>query len=239
MTAAAEVSLSYQLVLRNQLDITANNIANTTTPGFQSSHPLFVEYLAEASDGSTVTYVEDRGTIRNLNAGPLTNTGNTLDLGIQGSGYFTVENDAGTFYTRNGSFRLDASGQIVTSAGDVLLGEGNAPIVIAPGEHDIRVSGDGTVSTENGDIGKIPVVTFADEQAMELVGNSLLKTEQDPITSTTAEISQGMIEGSNVLAVTEITRMIELLRSYQAANQMITTEEERQQQAIELLTRTV
>ena len=236
MTAAAEVSLSYQLVLRNQLDITANNIANTTTPGFQSSHPLFVEYLAEAS---TVTYVEDRGTIRNLNAGPLTNTGNTLDLGIQGSGYFTVENDAGTFYTRNGSFRLDASGQIVTSAGDVLLGEGNAPIVIAPGEHDIRVSGDGTVSTENGDIGKIPVVTFADEQAMELVGNSLLKTEQDPITSTTAEISQGMIEGSNVLAVTEITRMIELLRSYQAANQMITTEEERQQQAIELLTRTV
>lgn len=239
MTTAAEISLSYQLVLRNQLDITANNIANTSTPGFQSSHPLFVEYLAKTEDGSTVAYVEDRGTLRNLNAGPLTKTGNVLDLGVQGRGYFTVETDEGIFYTRNGAFRLDSSGQFVTSSGAVLLGEGDTPIVIAPGEHEIRVSGDGTVSTENGDIGKIPLVTFDNEQDMESVGNSLLATEQAPIAAARAEISQGMLEGSNVAAVTEITRMIELLRSYQAANQMITTEEERQKQAIQMLTRTV
>jgi flagellar basal-body rod protein FlgF len=239
MTTAAEISLSYQLVLRNQLDITANNIANSSTPGFQSSHPLFVEYLAKTEDGSTVAYVEDRGTLRNLNAGPLTNTGNVLDLGVQGRGYFSVETDEGVFYTRNGAFRLDSSGQIVTSSGAVLLGEGDTPIVIAPGEHDIRVASDGTVSTENGDIGKIPLVTFDNEQDMESVGNSLLATEQAPIAAARAEISQGMLEGSNVTAVSEITRMIELLRSYQAANQMITTEEERQEQAIQMLTRTV
>lgn len=238
MTTPAEISLSYQLVLRNQLDITANNIANTATPGFQSSHPMFVEYLADTPDGQKVTYVEDRGTVRNLNNGPINNTGNVLDVAIQGTGYFTVENEDGVFYTRNGSFRLDADGQMITSSGSVLLGEGDTPIVIAPGETDIRIADDGTVTTENGEIGKLAIVTFENEQEMELVGNSLLKTDQAPIAAAKAEVVQGMLEGSNVMAVTEITRMIEILRSYQAANQMITTEEERQQQAIQLLTRT-
>ena len=238
MTTPAEVALSYQLVLRNQLDITANNVANTATPGFQASHPMFVEYLAETPEGQTVTYVEDRGTIRNLNSGPINNTGNVFDIAIQGPGYFTVENDQGIFYTRNGAFRLDADGQVVTNSGAVLLGEGDTPIVIAPGETDIRIAHDGTVATENGEIGRIAIVTFENEQDMELIGDSLLKTEQAPIEAAKAEVVQGMLEGSNVLAVTEITRMIEILRSYQAANQMITTEEERQQQAIQLLTRT-
>lgn len=238
MTTPAEISLSYQLVLQNQLDITANNIANSSTPGFQSSQPLFVEYLAEAANGTTVTFVEDRGTIRNLNTGPLTHTGNNLDLGIQGSGYFTVETDEGVFYTRNGSFRLDANGQLITSSGAVVLNESDSPIVIAPGETQIKVSRDGTVATENGDIGKLGIVTFEDEQAMLQVGNSLMSTTQTPLQAAQAEVTQGMLEGSNVLAVSEITRMVEILRSYQAANQMITTEEERQEQAIQLLTRT-
>jgi flagellar basal-body rod protein FlgF len=238
MTTASEIALSYQLVLRNQLDVASNNVANSSTPGFQGSHPLFVEYLAEASDGSTITYVEDRGTVRNLSTGPLTNTGNKLDLGIQGEGYFTVETDEGIFYTRNGSFRLDANGQVVTGTGAALLGEGDRPIVIAPGETEIRVASDGTVSTENGTIAKLALVTFENEQEMQLLGNSLLKTDQRPIPAGSAEIAQGMLEGSNVIAMSEITRMIEILRYYQAANQMITTEEERQQQAIELLTRT-
>jgi flagellar basal-body rod protein FlgF len=239
MSTPAEIALSYQLVLQNQLDITANNVANSATPGFQASHPLFVEYLAEATDGSTITYVEDRGTIRNLGAGPLTHTGNNLDIGIQGAGYFTVETDEGIFYTRNGSFRLDGNGQLITSSGAAVLGEDDTPIVIAPGETEVRIAPDGTVTTENGEIGKLGIVTFENEQDMELVGGGLLKTDQPPIAAANVEIAQGMLEGSNVLAVAEITRMIEILRSYQAANQMITTEEERQKQAIQILTRTV
>ncbi len=240
MTTTSEVALSYQLALTNQLDITANNIANVSTPGFQSSHPLFVEFLVEVdATGQEVAYVVDKGTVRNLNPGPANFTGNPLDISIEGKGYFVVETDEGTFYTRNGAFQLDQSGRLVTSTGATVLDEVNGPIVIAPDETQIIISRDGTISTENGDIGRFRIVEFADEQQMTNVGNSLLATEQEPIVASEAAVAQGMLEGSNVISVAEITRMIELLRSYQAANQLIRTEEQREQQAIETLTRNV
>lgn len=240
MTITGEVALSYQLALTNQLDITANNIANVTTPGFQSKHPLFVEFLVSVDDtGEEIAYVVDKGTIRNLNPGPINYTGNPLDISIEGRGYFVVETDEGIFYTRNGAFQLDASGQFVTSAGAAVLDDSNSPIVIAPGETQINITRDGTISTENGVIGRFRLVEFADEQAMTNLGDSLLTSDEDPLVASESAVVQGMLEGSNVIAVAEITRMIKLLRAYQAANQLITTEEEREKQAIELLTRIV
>jgi flagellar basal-body rod protein FlgF len=239
MTTTGEVALSYQLALTNQLDITANNIANVTTPGFQSSHPIFAEFLVEDVDGVEVAYVVDKGTVRNLNPGPANFTGNPMDISIEGRGYFAVETEDGIFYTRNGAFRLDQSGQFVTSSGAVVLNDSNDPIVIAPGESQINVTRDGTINTENGVIGRFRLVEFADEQTMTNLGNSLMATEQEPLESSGSSVVQGMLEGSNVVSVSEITRMIQLLRSYQAAQQLITTEEDREKKAIETLTRAV
>ncbi|MCZ6588400.1 MAG: flagellar basal-body rod protein FlgF [Alphaproteobacteria bacterium] len=239
MTTTGEVALSYQLALTNQLDITANNIANVTTPGFQSRHPLFVEFLVSIENGEEIAYVVDKGTVRNLNPGPVNYTGNPLDIAIEGRGYFVVETDEGISYTRNGAFQLDSSGQLVTSSGAAVLNDGNDPIVFAPGETQINITRDGTISTENGTIGRFRLVEFVDEQAMTNLGNSLMETEQEPLEASDSAIVQGMLEGSNVIAIAEITRMIQLLRSYQAANQLIVSEDEREQQAIEMLTRTV
>ena len=239
MTTTAEVALSYQLALTNQLDITANNIANVSTPGFQSNHPLFVEFLVSVEDGEEIAYVVDKGTVRNINPGPVSFTGNPLDISIEGRGYFVVESDDGVFYTRNGAFQLDSSGQLITSAGAAVLDESNDPIVFAPGEGQINITRDGTITTENGTISRLRLVEFADEQAMSNVGNSLMQTEQEPLEASESAVVQGMLEGSNVISVAEITRMIQLLRSYQAANNLITSEDEREQQAIEMLTRTV
>ncbi|NNE82773.1 MAG: flagellar basal-body rod protein FlgF [Alphaproteobacteria bacterium] len=240
MTTTGEVALSYQLALKNQLDITANNIANMATPGFQSSHPIFAEFLVSVGEtGEEVAYVVDTGTVRNLNPGPANFTGNPLDITIEGRGYFVVENEDGISYTRNGAFRLDASGQLVTSSGATVLNEGNDPIVIAPGESQINISSDGTINTENGAIGRFRLVEFTNEQAMTNLGDSLLASEEEPVEAADASVVQGMLEGSNVISVTEISRMIQLLRSYQTANQLITTEDEREQQAIETLTRAV
>lgn len=240
MTTTAEVALSYQLALSNQLDITANNIANMSTTGFQSSQPLFAEFLVEVdSDGTDIAYVEDRGTLRNTDAGPLNFTGNTMDLGLQGKGYFVVEQAGEFLYTRNGSFRLDESGRLVTNGGAAVLDEQDNPIVFSPDEASIEISRDGTVRTENGEIGRLQIVDFDDQQDMELLGSSLLRTDQVPFEAAGTEIVQGMLEGSNVIAISEMTRMIELLRSYQSANQLITSDEDRQEKAIDILTRAV
>jgi flagellar basal-body rod protein FlgF len=239
MTTTSEVALSYQVALRNQLDITANNIANVTTPGFQSLHPIFAEFLVKDVDGVEVAYVVDKGTVRNLNPGPANFTGNPMDISIEGRGYFAVENEDGISYTRNGAFRLDQSGQFVTSGGAVVLNDSNDPIVIAPGESQINITRDGTISTENGVIGRFRLVEFADEQTMTNLGNSLMATDQEPLEASGSSLVQGMLEGSNVISVSEITRMIELLRSYQAAKKLITAEEEREKQAIEMLARIV
>ena len=240
MTTTGEVALSYQLALTNQLDITANNIANVSTPGFQSSHPLFVQFLVSIDqNGDQIAYVVDKGTIRNLNPGPVTFTGNPLDVAVEGRGYFVVETDGGRYYTRNGAFQMNGQGQLVTSSGATVLSDSNNPIVIAPGETKINISRDGTISTENGVIGRLRLVEFSNEQAMVNVGNSMMSTDETPAPASKSVVAQGMLEGSNVIAVAEMTRMIQLLRSYQAANQLIVTDDERQQQAIQLLTRQV
>jgi flagellar basal-body rod protein FlgF len=240
MTTTGEVALSYQLALTNQLDITANNIANMATAGFQSSHPVFAEFLVSVDEtGEDVAYVVDKGTVRNLNPGPANFTGNPLDITIEGRGYFVVENEDGIAYTRSGAFKLDASGQLVTNSGAAVLNDANDPIVIAPGETQINISSDGTINTENGAIGRFRLVEFTNEQAMTNLGDNLLASEEEPLEAAGSSVVQGMLEGSNVISVTEITRMIQLLRSYQAANQLITTEDEREQKAIETLTRAV
>lgn len=214
MTTTAEVALSYQLALTNQLDITANNITNMSTTGFQSSQPLFAQYLVDVDkQGNNIAFVEDRGTLRNTASGPLNFTGNSMDLGLQGSGYFVVEQDGEFLYTRNGSFRLDESGRLVTNGGAVVMDEQDNPIVFSPDESVIEISRDGSVRTENGEIGQLRIVNFADQQDMELIGSSLLRTNQVPFEAAGTEVVQGMLEGSNVIAISEMTRMIELLRS--------------------------
>lgn len=240
MTVTSQVALSYQSALSNQLDVVANNIANMSTTGFQGSRPMFAEFLAQVdSDGTKISYVEDLGTIRNIKQGPLDFTGNTLDVGIQGEGYFVVE-DAGEFlFTRNGNFRIDESGRLITSNGSAVLDEQDNPIVFSPGETNIDISRDGVVRTDNGEIATLRIVTFANQQDMEHRGSSMFFTEQVPIEAADTEVVQGMLEGSNIVAITEMTRMIEILRSYQSAAQLITQEEDRETEAIDILTRTV
>jgi len=238
MSMSTLVSLSHQMALKNQLDVIANNIANMSTPGFQGERPLFSQYLAR-SGSAKVAFVQDGGVLRDTRPGPLAHTGNNLDLGINGEGYFVVEAEGETFYTRNGSFRLDGTGRLVTAGGEVLMSDSNQPIVFAPDEVDIQIGRDGTVSTENGIVGRVRLVTFADQQKLQKAGDGLLTTDEPPIEAAKAEIAQGMLEGANVQAVIEMTRMIDVLRSFQQAAKMIDTDSEIGSQAIRTLTEIV
>lgn len=245
MDNTSYIALSGQTALWRQLDVVANNIANMNTPGFREQSPVFTSYMASTtSDTSTLrqqlAYVHDYGLETDTTSGPVDETGNPMDLAIQGNGFFAINTADGTRYTRAGRFMLDASGQLVTSNGDTVLDSNDRPIVVAPNEAKFMVGEDGTVSTENGVIGKIKVVSFDNQQFLKRTSGALFEPApgQQPITPTTApKVLQGSLEGSNVNSVVEMTRMIDVQRSYTNAQNLLDAENDRVKQAIDVLSR--
>ncbi len=233
MENAGYVALSSQMVLDHQMGVIANNIANLSTPAYKGEELMFVEYLDEVEQGS-ISYVQGFATVRNLRAGPISPTHNPLDMAIPAEGYFVVETDEGPRYTRAGNFTLDADGQLVTPSGGRVLDDVGAPISIPAEAISIHVARDGTISTEEGQVGRVQVVRFEDEQALKRRESNLYEAEgQVPLPVEDPQVVQGMIEGSNVTGVLEITRLINTMRSYQAAHTLVREENELQQDAIQ------
>jgi flagellar basal-body rod protein FlgF len=240
MDNASLVTLSYQLAAFRSMDVIANNIANVSTPGFKRESTKFEELVQQVrpSDdpGSprTLSFVRDAGVVRDLSEGSLQTTGSPFDLAISGKGYFAVQTAAGERYTRNGHFTLNADGIIVNEQGDPLLGDGG-PISISTDDGNITIGADGTVTGKQGQIAKVRLVDFADERAMTKEGASLYSTTQTPISAANAVLSQGMLETSNVQPVVEISRMIEVMRSYEATATLSQSTDDMKRQAIQKL----
>jgi flagellar basal-body rod protein FlgF len=238
------ISLSLMGGLRRQLDVIANNMANVSTPGFQGEQVSFRTHLSDRArtpgieGGGKTAFVGEAKTWRDTRPGGVEKTGNPLDVAIIGPGYFAVETEEGVRYTRAGGFRSDADGRLVTGTGAVVQGEGGAPISIPRGETEIEIDARGTITGRNGQIGKLRVVSFEDEQALRKVGDNLLETDAEPIAvDAKTRIAQGMIEGSNVQAVVEVTRMIDVMRRYQSTSRILEQEHERARRAIDKLSR--
>jgi len=240
METPTYIALSRQTILQRQMDIIANNLANAATPGYKAENSLFAQHLIKAERPRQLAYVEDIRSYRDFAAGPLQSTGNDLDLAINGKGFFTIQTPEGTRYTRDGRFTLNAQGQLVTSENFPVLA-GGAPLTIDPADGQVQIAKDGSVSTDrarNGQflnvLGRLDVVTFSDTQAL-IAENSNLYSAPASITPTNdldPNIAQRMLEDSNVKPVVELTSLISVSRSYQAAQQFINSEHERQRKAI-------
>lgn len=239
------IALSLMSGLRRQLDVMANNMANVSTPGFQGERISFRTMVSDRARsggiegaGQKTSFVTDAETLRDTRPGPVERTGNPLDVALVGPGYFALETEDGVRYTRAGSFRPDAQGRLTTSTGAVVQGEGGAPISIPQGETSLEIDARGAIVGKSGPIGKLRLVGFEDEQALKKTGDNLLETEAEPVAvDGRTRVAQGMIEGSNVQSVVEVTRMIELMRRYQSASRMLEQEHERARRSIEKLSR--
>ena len=150
------VGLSRQMALQREMEVVANNIANIDTNGFKADFSLFEEYLMPgARDGnfrvadSPVSFVRDRGTLIDLNQGPFQRTGSPLDVAINGDGFLVINTPQGERYTRNGALQLNNLGELVTTAGDKVVGE-NGPIVLQATDRDIVIAKDGTIKVREG-----------------------------------------------------------------------------------------
>ena len=243
------VGLSQLIASRRSMDVIANNLANLSTPAFKKETVAFEQYLVnvpatEAEGGGTipVAFVLDRGVVRDLSSGRLEQTNGVLDFALSGPGYFVVETPEGERYTRNGHFQLDNQGRVVTDDGYIVQSDGGA-IAIQQQDSDIQVGPDGTISIRNQVgasvqlLGKMRIVTFADERTLKKSGMSLFDAAGQPAIPATSDVRvhQGVIEKSNVEPVIEITRMIDVLRAYQAMSEMTKASEEVEQRAIEQL----
>jgi flagellar basal-body rod protein FlgF len=235
MQNATYIALSSQMALQHQMGVVANNMANLSTPAFKGEQMLFEQYLIKPPGNSPLAFVQDNGTVRDLRQGSLTKTGNTLDLALEGAGYFAVQTPLGTRYTRNGHFQLDAQGQIVTSQGYPVLSDGSQPIAVASGADKISIGPDGTVSLGRGAIGKLQIVNFDQPQAVVPSANGLYLTDQAPQPTTKTKVIQGMMEESNVQPVLELTRMMAVSRASGTVKDFLDEESTRQRDTIDKL----
>ncbi len=240
------ILLSGEQALQKSLDVIANNVANASTVGFKRENISFNTILSQVPNNTKPLQLIGNGaTYRDTSNGAITKTGNDLDLAISGKGYFEVQRaDGTTAYTRAGSFQLDNQGQLVTHSGEPVLSQSGQPILVPSTTSQINISGDGSVSgrVDNGNalaqLGQIAVVKFDNEQGLQPVGNGAYTTNQAAQPSTDGSIVQGAVEQSNVNPIAEMTSMIEVSRSYQQIINLISSERDRSQQAVERLSKT-
>ncbi|MGH6957970.1 MAG: flagellar basal-body rod protein FlgF [Caulobacteraceae bacterium] len=240
MDNAIYVGLSRQMILQRELDIAANNLANVDTAGFK------LEQMIEASDPvltapprgkpQTVVFVASDGVARDFSQGPLTHTGSPLDVAVQGRGFFQIDTAAGPRYTRDGRFRLDATGKIVTQDGETVDG-GGGPIVLDPKLGPVAIATNGDISQHGQNVGKLSVVTFDSLAALSKAGGNLYRNVSNlaPKAATSAEVRQGFLEGSNVQPVKQITRLIEINQAYNAITNMMSSASQLSTAAIQRL----
>lgn len=237
MQTATYVALSSQTALTRSMDVLANNLANMSTTGFKGEQSVFQSFLINGEQNRKVAYVRDQFTMRDTRQGDLVTTGNTLDTGIDGDGFFTVNTPDGARYTRNGRFQLNPQGQLVTQNGSAVLSDQGTPITVPTDNGRVVISDSGTISTNDGPVAKLAVVSFADQQQLKPLANGMFSASAAPTPDTASRVRQGMIENSNVQPVLEMTRLLKVQRAYTSVQDVLDTEDTRQKNAIDKLSK--
>ena len=250
-TKGIYTALSGAMAQSLKMDTIANNIANSSTNGFKRDQQVFQEYLTDKEKEPTVvttprvpatidsfydqkgrdkSFVDLKGTYTDFTQGGLKSTGSTLDVAIDGDGFFEIATPKGTQFTRLGSFTIDGNGQLVTKDGyPVLLdGEpGSDPssriIKLQGGKVEVQANGD---ITENGNlIGKLSVVNIPNKQSLDKVGNLrfTFKSNARPeiLSVPNPRLQQGFLETSNVNIIREMTDMIGTTRVFESTQKAI------------------
>ena len=237
---------------QTQLDVISHNLANVSTTGFKRNNAVFENLIYQnlRQVGANTTEqnqlptglhlglgVRTVATSRNFTQGSLQETKNSLDVAINGNGFFEVTMPDGTIgYTRDGSFQVDAQGRVVTSSG---LPVANG-ITVPQGATSISISADGVVSaivagnTQPQQLGSLAMSSFINPAGLEPVGQNLFKEsaasgqpqQGTPGTNGLGFIKQGFLESSNINVVEELVNMIQTQRAYEMNSKAIQTSDQ-------------
>lgn len=249
---------------QTMMDVTGNNIANVNTTGYKSSRATFQEALTQVTRGATGPAaptqggtnpfqvglgVQVAGTDSNFGQGSVQTTGRATDLSINGDGFFLVQSNGQTSYTRAGAFNWDADGNLVTPNGDFVVGTDGNPVAFDPTTHtDAQIGSDGSVSARNlstgvlENVGTVAVASFVNPNGLVAVGNGLYQPTDNsgapavgaPGSGPRGYLQSGTLEMSNVDLAAEFTNMIIAQRGFQANARTITSSDEILQELVNL-----
>ena len=236
------IGLSRQLGLRQQLDMVANNLANSNTGAYRADrmafHDLLVRTQATTSSGN-LAFNEAVNISRDPREGALQITRDPLDVALRGDGWFSVLAPQGTLYTRSGTFVIDSENQLALPDGNLLLDRGEQTITLPEGWESISISPEGVVYVDNDRITQLSVVEFDNKAALEKLDSLYYRAsdEQARIFAERTTVLQGARELSNVEPVSELVQLIDVERNYQLMTSYLNLEDERAQEMIRTLTR--
>jgi flagellar basal-body rod protein FlgF len=230
-------ALSGAIAQERNLTVVANNVANVNTTGFKADKTVFAEFMNQAQKklpaAPALQYAQVDRLSMDTSSGSLKQTGRSLDVGLQGEGYFTLETPKGDRYTRSGSFVLDRDGILRTTSGNAVLREVKKPaspidrrVKVPEGTREVAINPSGQVMADGLEIGKLQLARFNSQD--ELLRDGLTTfvakpgvTPQAVALTTTTE--QGYLESANVNAVSGMNELIVVNRSFEALQKVIDT----------------
>lgn len=188
---------------QTQLDIIANNVANSNTPGYKKDTLSFNTILGQVER-------------TDMSQGPIRRTGDDLDIALSGSGFLSVKTDKGILYTRAGNLAVNSSNQLISQDGWPVLGKGGSPITINNVEA-LRISGNGQIIDGINAPNQLQLVDFPPNSLEKLAGGYFqpANANTQPKQATSCTVRQGALEGANFNPVEEMARLIDTTRYFE------------------------
>jgi flagellar basal-body rod protein FlgF len=237
MNNAISVGLSGLMALERRLETVAHNVANTNTIGFRAEAVRFAAKLEKAGE-TNLAFAARGGEYLNMNQGARISTGNALDVAVSGEAFMAQARDTGTVYTRDGRMKISPEGQLRSLDGYPVLDAGGAPIQVNVKGGPLTISNDGSIVQDKRRVGVIGLFDLADQKLMQQQGSAGFEYSgfAEPVTDFRRNgILQGTLEGANVNAVTEMSEMITISRTFESIANALRANEEMMSGAIKTL----
>jgi flagellar basal-body rod protein FlgF len=226
MESSISLALAAQVALRRRMDVIANNLANAGTAGFKLEAQV-VQPQTQPSGDTEVAYPLDRGTYTDLRPGPVTLTGNPLDVAVAGDELLAVQTPGGLRYTRDGRMTRAADGTLSGLAGHPVAAAGGGTIAIPEQARTITIAGDGTVTADGEEVGQIGLFALPPGAGLRREADGLLAADDAVEPAPEGRLQQGAIEDSNVQPIQELVDTMELQRGYERVQRLLDGEDER------------
>ncbi len=214
--------------LMREMSVVANNIANISTTGYRAEGIIFAEHVAATGRGEpSLSMGTATGRMISDQQGALQQTGGEFDFAIEGEGFFLIDTPRGEALSRAGAFIRNEVGELVTAEGHRLLDQGGAPVFVPPNARSVALASDGTISADNQPLTVIGLYMPNDPLELSRQSGTAFTVESGYVPAENARVMQGFLEQSNVDAVTQIARMIEVQRAYELGQSFMESEDRR------------